>query len=179
MTIFMSEDKNSQEQRTAMEIMIQEAYDAIPDVSLLFREYAASLEIELDYQNFAEELAGLPGKYAKPYGSLYLAYVDDIPAGCIAMRQLDEARAEMKRLYVRPAYRGLQLGLLLAQRVIRDAELIGCRSLVLDTLSTMNQAKALYRRLGFVEIEPYYNSPIAGTTFLSLALSAPPQEPCV
>lgn len=159
-----------------MEISIQEAYDAIQDVDLLFREYAASLEIDLDYQNFSDELSGLPGKYAKPNGRLYLAYVDDAPAGCVAMRRLDETHAEMKRLYVRPAYRGLQLGLLLAQRVIRDAAQIGCRSLVLDTLSTMNQAKSLYRRLGFVEIEPYYNTPIPDTTFLSLALDTPSQE---
>ena len=162
-----------------MEISIQEGYDAIQDVSLLFREYAASLEIDLNYQNFSDELSGLPGKYAKPNGRLYLAYVNGVPAGCVAMRRLDEAHAEMKRLYVRPADRGLQLGMLLAQRVIRDATQIGCRSLVLDTLSTMDQAKALYRRLGFVEIEPYYNSPIAGTTFLSLALVTPPQEPLV
>ena len=160
-----------------MEISIQEAYDAIQDVSLLFREYAASLEIDLDYQNFSDELSGLPGKYAKPNGSLYLAYIDGAPAGCVAMRRLDEARAEMKRLYVRPAYRGLQIGMLLTQRVIRDAMQIGCRSLVLDTLSTMDQAKSLYRRLGFLEIEPYYDSPIPGTTFLSLALDAPTQLP--
>lgn len=179
MVTIISADENSEEQRTVMEIIIQDAYDAIPDVSLLFREYAASLEIELDYQNFADELAGLPGKYAKPSGRLYLAYVDGVPAGCVAMRRLDETCAEMKRLYVRPAYRGLQLGLLLAQRIIRDSTQIGCRSLVLDTLSTMNQAKALYRRLGFVEIEPYYNSPIPGTAFLSLELSAPQQEPHV
>ena len=159
-----------------MEISIQEAYDAIQDVSLLFREYAASLEIDLDYQNFSDELSGLPGKYAKPNGRLYLAYVDGVPAGCVAMRRLDEARAEMKRLYVRPAYRGLQLGMRLTQRVIRDAMQIGRRSLVLDTLSTMDQAKSLYRRLGFVEIGPYYDSPIPGTTFLSLALDTPPQE---
>ena len=160
-----------------MEISIQEAYDAIQDVDLLFREYAASLEIDLDYQNFSDELSGLPGKYAKPNGRLYLAFVDGAPAGCVAMRRLDEARAEMKRLYVRPAYRGLQIGMLLTQRVIRDAMQIGCRSLVLDTLSTMDQAKSLYRRLGFLEIEPYYDSPIPGTTFLSLALDAPTQLP--
>jgi len=158
-----------------MKIELVEAYGHLSDVSALFQEYAASLSIDLNYQNFPAELSGLPGKYAKPDGSLYLAYVDGVPAGCIAMRRLDTQRAEMKRLYVRPGFRGLNLGRMLAERVIHDAAHIGCRSLVLDTLSTMSRAQALYGQLGFVETAPYYCSPVEGTTYLSLSLDAPAQ----
>jgi putative acetyltransferase len=158
-----------------MKFELVEAYGHLSDVSALFQEYAASLSIDLNYQNFPEELSGLPGKYAKPDGRLYLAYVDGVPAGCIAMRRLDVERAEMKRLYVRPGFRGLKLGRMLAERVILDAANIGCRSLVLDTLSTMDRAQALYGQLGFVETAPYYNSPVAGTTYLCLSLTGQAQ----
>ena len=93
-----------------MQHIIIEGETRIQDVQTLFSEYAASLGIDLGYQNFAEELATLPGKYARPYGRLYLALADDVPAGCIAMRRLSESRAEMKRLYVRDSFRGLSLG---------------------------------------------------------------------
>lgn len=154
-----------------MRIEIIEAYANIEEVKTLFAEYAASLGIDLGYQNFSAELSGLPGKYAKPDGRLYLAFVDGEPAGCVAMRRFDPHRAEMKRLYVRPAYRGLRLGRLLAERVIGDASMIGYSSVLLDTLSSMDRAKQLYRSLGFAEIEPYYSSPIAGTTFLACRLN--------
>ena len=122
------------------------------------------------YQNYAEELANLPGKYARPDGRLYLALVDGEPAGCAAMRRLDAERAEMKRLYVRHSFRGFKLGRTLAERIIHDAGEIGCRAILLDTLASMGRAQALYRQLGFVEIPPYYDCPIAGTVFLSLPL---------
>ena len=153
-----------------MHLEIIDGETRIDDVKTLFAEYAASLGIDLAYQNFGDEFAGLPGKYARPNGRLYLALVDGAPAGCVAMRKLDEARAEMKRLYVRKGFRGANVGLALIERIIADARQIGYRALVLDTLSTMQRAQALYRSLGFVEIEPYYDSPIPGTTYLSLTL---------
>ena len=153
-----------------MRIEINEAYSNIEEVKTLFQEYAASLGIDLGYQNFSSEYSNLPGKYAKPDGRLYLAFVDGALAGCVAMRRFDAQRAEMKRLYVRPAYRGLRLGRLLAERVIEDARLIGYASVLLDTLSTMERAQQLYRSLGFVEIEPYYSCPMEGTTFLACRL---------
>ena len=162
-----------------MQIEIVEAYENLKNLSALFQEYASSLGVDLNYQNFSAELSGLPGKYAKPYGRLYLALVDRTPAGCVAMRRLDGSRAEMKRLFIRPEYRGLHLGRLLVEQIIADAAAIGYHSLVLDTLSTMEHAKSLYRSLGFVEIEPYYNSPISNTTFLSLLLEADSKQPSI
>lgn len=153
-----------------MHLEIIEGETRLDDVKTLFAEYAASLGIDLGYQNFGDEFAGLPGKYARPNGRLNLALVDGAPAGCVAMRRLDKARAEMKRLYVREGFRGAKVGLALTERIIADAREIGYRALVLDTLSTMQRAQALYRSLGFVEIEPYYDSPIPGTTYLSLSL---------
>lgn len=153
-----------------MHLEIIEGKTRIDDVRTLFAEYAASLGIDLAYQNFGDEFAGLPGKYARPNGRLNLALVDGAPAGCVAMRRLDEARAEMKRLYVRAGFRGAKVGLALTERIIADAREIGYRALVLDTLSTMHRAQALYRSLGFVEIEPYYDCPVAGTVFLRLGL---------
>jgi ribosomal protein S18 acetylase RimI-like enzyme len=142
----------------------------VVDVKTLFTEYAASLGIDLGYQNFDDEFASLPSKYALPYGRLYLAFVDGALAGCIAMRKLNETRAEMKRLYVRPDFRGAKLGLSLVTKVIEDAREIGYRELVLDTLATMNRAQDLYRGLGFVETQAYYDTPVEGTVFLRLAL---------
>lgn len=153
-----------------MQIEIVEAYQDLKNLSALFQEYAASLAVDLNYQDFSSELSSLPGKYAKPDGRLYLVLVDGSPAGCVAMRRLDGSRAEMKRLFIRPDYRGLHLGRMLVEQIIQDAVSIGYHSLVLDTLSTMDHAKSLYYALGFVEIAPYYNSPILETTFLSLSL---------
>ena len=153
-----------------MQIELVEAFGRIEDVKTLFGEYAASLPVDLSYQNYAEELASLPGKYARPDGRLYLALAEGELAGCAALRRLGDSRAEMKRLYMRPSYRGQQIGRLLIERLIADAKEIGCRYLVLDTLSSMARAQQLYRELGFVEIAPYYDCPIPGTVFLSLAL---------
>ena len=126
-----------------MHLEIIEGETRLDDVKTLFAEYAASLGIDLGYQNFGDEFAGLPGKYARPNGRLNLALVDGTPAGCVAMRRLDEARAEMKRLYVRSDFRGAKVGLALTERIIADARQIGYRALVLDTLSTMQRAQAL------------------------------------
>ena len=153
-----------------MHLEIIDGDTRLDDIRTLFAEYAASLGIDLGYQNFGDEFASLPGKYARPSGRLYLALVDGAPAGCVAMRKLDTARAEMKRLYVRAGFRGAKVGLALTERIIADAREIGYRALVLDTLSTMHRAQELYRSLGFVEIEPYYDCPAAGTVFFRLEL---------
>ena len=153
-----------------MQLTIIDGETRIADVSALFSEYAASLPVDLSYQSFSNELAGLPGKYARPEGRLYLALADGVPAGCVAMRRLDETRAEMKRLYVRASFRGQALGRTLAERVIADARTLGCKAILLDTLSTMHRAQALYQSLGFVNTEAYYDCPIAGTVFMRLDL---------
>lgn len=153
-----------------MQIEIKIANDRIDDVKTLFQEYSASLGIDLAYQNYSEEFAALPGKYDMPDGRLYIATVDGAPAGCVAMRKLDADRAEMKRLYVRNPYRGLHIGQMLATQIISDAAEIGYHTLLLDTLANMQSAQALYRQLGFVEIDAYYQCPIAGTVFMQLSL---------
>ena len=138
----------------------------------LFEAYAASLPITLDYQDFAGELARLPGKYAPPRGALLLAWDGRGDAvGCVALRPLaDPDFCEMKRLYVRPASRGTGLGLRLAQAIIERARQIGYRAMRLDTLASMEGALALYRRLGFVPAEPYYAPTPAGTVFMERLL---------
>lgn len=153
-----------------MQIEIIDACERIEDIKTLFGEYAASLPVDLCYQNYAEELASLPGKYARPDGRLYLALADGQIAGCAAMRRLDYERAEMKRLYVRDSFRGLKLGRTLAERIILDARETGCRFILLDTLPSMERAQKMYRQLGFVETAPYYDCPIPGTVFMRLPL---------
>lgn len=136
----------------------------------LFREYAAAIGTDLEYQGFAAELAALPTPYVPPAGALLIAQVDDAVAGCVGMRRLDERTAEMKRLYVRTTCRGLGLGERLVRAVIEAADAAGYRELRLDTLPSMVSAQALYRRLGFVEIPPYGTSYLPGTRFYALAL---------
>ena len=156
----------------------------------IIRDYGASLGIDLDFQNFEAELAGLPGDYAAPRGVLLLALVGsgEVPsaaaaqalarseggpahvAGCCALRPLDNAdypnAAEMKRLYVRPGFRGLGLGRRLAEAILDEARAIGYGCVLLDTLDDMESARALYEELGFVEVPPYYHNPIAGSHYL-------------
>lgn len=141
------------------------------EVQRLFREYSASLDVDLRFQGFEEELASLPGKYAPPGGRLLLAWDGDRAVGCVALRPIGDDRCEMKRLYVSPEARGLQLGRKLAERVCREAREIGYRRIFLDTLATMTAAQALYRSLGFRPTEPYVYNPIAGAEFLALDLA--------
>ncbi len=141
----------------------------------ILREYAASLQIDLCFQNFEAELATLPGEYAAPSGQLLLAYVGDALAGCGALRALadvDYANAcEMKRLYVRPAFRRFALGRALAERLLDEARRAGYSVMLLDTLDEMEAARELYSTLGFEEIPPYYYNPIAGAHYLKAELN--------
>ncbi|MEF3275544.1 MAG: GNAT family N-acetyltransferase [Chloroflexus sp.] len=136
----------------------------------LFREYAASLPIDLGYQGFAAELATLPGVYAPPQGRLWLALVNGIAAGCIALRPLTGDICELKRLYVRPPFRNDGLGWHLASRLIAEATAIGYQLMRLDTLPSMQQAIRIYERLGFTRCAPYYPTPIAETIFMERRL---------
>jgi ribosomal protein S18 acetylase RimI-like enzyme len=139
----------------------------------LFRAYAASLPIDLAYQDFEAELAALPGKYAPPSGALLLARGADGEAiGCVALRAIEpEGCCEMKRLYVAPQGRGFGLGHALVAAILAEAAQIEYREMRLDTLDTMTEALALYRKSGFEPIAPYYDTPIAGTVFLARRLS--------
>ena len=140
----------------------------------LFTEYAQALGIDLCFQNFEAELAGLPGDYAAPQGCLLLAFVDGALAGCGGLRPLgdvDYANAcEMKRLYVRPAFRRFGLGRLLTQALIDGAAQAGYSVMLLDTLDEMEAARGLYESLGFVEVPPYYFNPIPGAHYLKVEL---------
>ena len=140
----------------------------------IFLEYAKSLDVDLCFQQFDEELAELPGDYAPPRGALLMAQVDGELAGCCALRPLDTAdypnAAEMKRLYVRKAFRGFGLGRRLAEAILDAARQAGYASVLLDTLDDMEAARALYAELGFEEIPPYYHNPIAGAHYLKVDL---------
>ncbi len=149
--------------------------DAEPEEArALFLEYAEALGVDLSYQDFDRELAGLPGDYARPAGRLLAARLGDETLGCVALRSLGEGACEMKRLFVRPGHRGSGAGRALAEAVIAAAREQGYTSMRLDTLPQMRAAQAMYETLGFGEIEPYYPSPVPGTRFLELHLGATP-----
>jgi putative acetyltransferase len=143
----------------------------IEQVRELFLEYAHSLGFSLCFQSFDEELAGLPGDYAPPSGRLLLAQYRNDLAGCVALHKIEPEICEMKRLYLRPQLRGRGVGRALAEAVITEARAIGYSKMRLDTVEpVMPNAVAMYRRLGFVEIEPYRPNPIAGALYMELAL---------
>jgi ribosomal protein S18 acetylase RimI-like enzyme len=154
-----------------IEIVQAASQQEIACVRELFREYEASLGVDLCFQDFERELAELPGKYTPPAGSLLIAREGDEAVGCVALRKLDDGIGEMKRLYLRPAFRGQGMGRTLALAIIAEARRIGYGRLRLDTLPMMREAQALYRSLGFQEIEPYIYNPIEGALYLELSLS--------
>jgi len=137
----------------------------------LFKEYEAWIGISLCFQNFDQEVANLPGDYAPPTGRLFLASDSDTIVGCIALRSIKEDICEMKRLYVRPEFRGQGFGRRLVENIIAAAREIGYSRMRLDTLpGRMDKAIALYERLGFKDIPAYYNNPVKGARFMELAL---------
>ena len=144
--------------------------DSVAACRELLAEYRQGLGVSLCFQGFDDELATLPGAYARPRGRLLIARIVGEPAGCVALRPLDADNAELKRLYIRPAYRGMGLGRVLAECAIDEARAIGYRTLKLDTLPGMAPAQHLYSELGFVDCGPYNDNPLQGVRFMSLAL---------
>lgn len=144
--------------------------EEIAQAGELFLEYAAWLGADLSFQEFERELAGLPGAYAPPRGRLLLAVEDGRLAGCGALRPLEESIAELKRMFVRAPFRGRRIGRELARALLDQAAAIGYQRVRLDTMEPMREAIALYRSLGFKEIEPYCYNPLPGAMFMELAL---------
>jgi ribosomal protein S18 acetylase RimI-like enzyme len=144
--------------------------DAVAQARELFCEYAAESQLDLCFQNFEVELAGLPGTYAPPEGRLLLALYEGQLAGCVALRKFEDGVCEMKRLFVRPAFRGQGIGRLLACRVIEEARAAGYSTMRLDTLARMRAAIALYESLGFHRIEAYRPNPLEDAVYMELPL---------
>jgi putative acetyltransferase len=136
-------------------LRIQRSTD-VPLIRTLFLEYAQSLGVDLSFQNFEDEIASLPGDY----DPILVARWNDDDAGCVALRRIDSTTSEMKRLYVRPSFRGRGVGRALAERIIAEARLRGCKAMRLDTLPSMKDAARMYEQLGFRDIEPYRLNPI-------------------
>jgi putative acetyltransferase len=153
-----------------MEIVDGHTADRLPAVRRLFEEYAAALDVDLGFQDFDRELAELPGEYAPPSGRLLIAVADE-PAGCVGLRRFSASVCEMKRLYVREAYRGTGLGRRLAEAIVAAGRDAAYERMRLDTLPSMAEARALYRSLGFVEIHAYRANPVHGTSYMELTLA--------
>ena len=162
-----------------MSLEIKPAYDDKGNVKQLFDEYTKFL-VDLDsvfqdylhLQNYDDEINSLHEKYGLPNGRLYIAYVNNQAAGCIALRQLNDTECEMKRLYVRPEFGGNKIGEKLVEVIISDAKEIGYQSMLLDTFPSLHKAIKLYEKRGFYKIPPYNNSPIDNTVFMKLDLHA-------
>ena len=154
-----------------MKLIQAQSAEEIDRARELFEEYAAGLGIDLCFQSFEKELAELPGKYVPPGGRLLIAIDEHQAAGCVALRKIADGVCEMKRLYVRPGFRGTGLGHTLAEAIILSAREIGYQRMRLDTLpGKMDRAIAMYRSLGFKEIGPYYDNPVESALFMELEL---------
>lgn len=160
-----------------MRIEIKEGYEYKEEIISLFNEYTqilingnAEFGAYLKKQNYARETENLEGKYGRPYGRLYIVFFDGNPAGCIALRKIDNLNCEMKRLYVKPRYRGNGIGALLVKHIITEAEEIGYKHILLDTLPFLKRAIAMYKAYGFYEIESYNNSPMDTLIYLKYDL---------
>jgi len=164
-------NQNVMENAPMIDVVSVHGADQLQSIRRLFREYSELVSAALFFQGFEEELAGLPGKYAPPEGLLLLARDEGFDAGCVALKRLDASSAEMKRLYVRNAYRGAGLGRRLTQMVIDKAGDAGYSRLVLDTMPHLTEAIALYRSLGFRDCAPYLAAPTPGALCFELRLS--------
>lgn len=154
----------------SLSIKIYLAYDEIENVIELFKEYAKWLGIDLCFQNFDEELKTLPGLYALPKGRLYIARYEGKLAGCAALKPVENNKCEMKRLYVKPEYRGHKIGKILVDKIINDAKNMKYNAMLLDTLTSFKEALALYRQKGFCDTKPYYKNPSENVVYMSLDL---------
>lgn len=155
---------------SACDIVPVEAAAQLDEVRRLFQEYWDSFGFTPCFQNFGDELAGLPGAYAPPDGRLAIATVDGTVAGCAALRRIDATRCEAKRLYVRPAFRGSGAGRALLNWIIAEARAAGYRELLGDTMPVMQQALAMYDRMGFERTGPYGDKPTEGAIYIRLML---------
>lgn len=150
----------------SVEIVEAKVPEDMGTVRELFREYAAELQVDLCFQGFEEELDALPDSYARPRGAIWLAQVAGKAVGCIALRPFDEKRCEVKRLYVQAQYRATGAGRLLATTLIAEAQALDYQEALLDTLTTMGAARALYASLGFEPTTPYYHNPLPGVIYM-------------
>jgi len=153
-----------------MNIVRAETPEQIGIVRELFREYERFLDVDLCFQDFEKELAELPGKYAPPSGALFLAMEGSNVAGCVALRKIGEGICEMKRLYVRPEYRGRQIGIHLAEAIVDEAKKLGYAVMRLDTLQRLGAAMTIYESLGFKQTDAYYDNPLPGVVYWELDL---------
>jgi GNAT superfamily N-acetyltransferase len=153
-----------------MNLVQAETPEQIDEVRRLLREYEASLPVSLCFQDFEKELAELPGDYAPPRGTLLLGSFKGHVAGCVALRGLDDETCEMKRLYLRPGFRGKGAGRALATAIMGEARKLGYKKMRLDTLATMREARTLYDSVGFKRIEAYCHNPTLGAVFMELLL---------
>ena len=144
--------------------------ECVENAKELIREYAQSLEFDLGFQDFDKEMENFPGQYASPRGCLYVALDANQPIGCVALRDLGHGVCEMKRLYVKPSFRGQKVGKLLTEVVIKAARDMGYNYMRLDTVPSMKHANMLYNAMGFKQIAPYRFNPIEGATFFELNL---------
>lgn len=154
-----------------MNILIAQTPGQTEEIRGLFREYEQFLNVDLRFQGFEAELAGLPGRYGPPTGVLLIALDEKDAAGCVALRDIGDGLCEMKRLYVRPRYRGAGLGRKLAYTIIEHAAALGYTLMRLDTLDTLKQAMGLYESLGFKKTGPYYDNPLPGVVYWERALT--------
>ena len=145
--------------------------EILPEVKKLFLEYAESLPIDLDFQDFEDKLKKLPGKYVPPTGAIILAVVDNTAVGVVALRKIEDNICELKRLFVKESYQGLGIGKKLAEKIIADAKNRGYNYMRLDTLSSLKKALDLYRSLGFYEINAYIYNPMDNAIYMELELN--------
>ena len=153
-----------------IEIHSAEMPEDLESIRVLFREYQQGLGVDLCFQDFEAELAGLPGKYAGPTGVLLIAKDGDVPCGCVAVRQTEGTICEMKRMFVRPDWRGRGLGRRLAEAILVAAQSLGYTVMRLDTLERLTEAMCLYEYMGFRRIPAYYDNPLAGVAYWELKL---------